>query len=135
VRLRLGLSALSIDRAKIEGPGKLLNYLGELSPTRLEGADESSAMEYKQFIIELFERELGKWRATVRRSDGKPLIVSGRGRAKLREFVTGIDAMTAEAALLAAVAAIDAGAFSRKRAVFTPTGIAGYYVARPQGEP
>jgi len=33
---------------------------------------------------------------------------------KLSEFVTGIDAMTAEAAQLAAMAAIDAGAFSRK---------------------
>ena len=112
--LRLGLSALSIDRAKIEARGKLLNYLAELSPTRLGGADESSAMEYKQFIIKRFEREPGKWRATVRRSDGKPLMVSGRARVKLSEFVTGVDAMTAEAALLAAMAAIDAGAFSRK---------------------
>src|SRR5271170_3465236 len=81
---------------------------------RLGGADESSAMEYKQFIIKLFEREPGKWRATVRRSDGKPLMVSGRGRVKLSEFVTGVDAVTAEAVLLAAMAAIDAGAFSRK---------------------
>jgi hypothetical protein len=71
-------------------------------------------MEYKQFIINRFEREPGKWRATVRRSDGKPLMVSGRARVKLSEFVTGVDAMTAEAALLAAMAAIDAGAFSRK---------------------
>lgn len=45
VCLRLGLSALSIDRARIEGLGKLLNDLAELSPARQEGADESSAME------------------------------------------------------------------------------------------
>ena len=70
-------------------------------------------MEYKQFIIKLFEREPGKWRATVRRSDGKPPMVSGRGRVKLSEFVTGVDAITAAAAMLAAMAAIDAGAFSR----------------------
>ena len=70
-------------------------------------------MEYKQFIVKLFEREPGKWRATVRRSDGKPLMVSGRGRVKLSEFVTGVDAITAAAAMLAAMAAIDAGAFSR----------------------
>ena len=70
-------------------------------------------MEYKQFIVRTFEREPGKWRAIVRRSDGRPVMVC-RGRVKIREFVTGIDAMTAEVALLAAMAAIDAGAFSRK---------------------
>jgi hypothetical protein len=70
-------------------------------------------VEYKQFIVRTFEREPGKWRAIVRRSDGKPVMVC-RGRVKISEFVAGVDAKTAEAALLAAVAAIDAGAFSRK---------------------
>ena len=72
-------------------------------------------MEYKQFIVRSFLNEtLASGRAADRDSDGKPLMVSGRGRVKLGEFVTGVDAMTAEAALLAAMAAIDAGAFSRK---------------------
>jgi hypothetical protein len=70
-------------------------------------------MEYKQFIVKIFEREPGKWRAIIRRSDGRP-VMDCRGRVKISEFVTGVDAITAEAALLAAMAAIDAGAFSRK---------------------
>jgi hypothetical protein len=76
------------------------------------GADERSAVEYKQFIVKTFEREPGKWRAIVRHSDGRPVMVC-RGRVKISEFVTGLDARTAEAALLAAMAAIDTGAFSR----------------------
>lgn len=68
-------------------------------------------MEYNQFIVKSFERRPGKWRATVRRSDGKPIMVVGR--VKLSEFVTGIDATTAEAALLAAFAAIDAGSLNQ----------------------
>jgi len=71
-------------------------------------------MEYKQFIVKYFEREPGKWRAIVKRSDGKPITVSGR--VKLSQFVTAVDATTAEAALQAAIAAIDAGAFSRRSA-------------------
>ncbi len=69
-------------------------------------------MEYKQFIVKSFERGPGKWRATVKRSDGKPIMVVGK--VKLSKFVTGVDATTAEAALLAAFAAIDAGSFSRR---------------------
>ena len=112
--LRLGLSALSTDRAKIKARGKLLNYLAELSPTRLGGADESSAMEYKQFIVKLFEREPGKWRATVRRSDGRPDGLRPR-KSETRRICYWHSAMTAEAALLAAMAAIDAGAFAEGR--------------------
>src|SRR5271169_2772558 len=73
-----------------------------------------STMEYnKQFIVEAFEREPGKWRASVRRADGKPVRIIARTRTKLDKFVTGVDATTAEAALRMAIAAIDAGAFSR----------------------
>jgi hypothetical protein len=73
-------------------------------------------MEYKQFIVKSLEREPGKWRGTVKRSDGKPIMVVGR--VKLSKFVTGVDATTAEAARLAAIAAIDAGAFSRRAGGF-----------------
>ena len=33
-------------------------------------------MEYKQFIVKAFEQKPGKWRARIKRSDGRPLIVS-----------------------------------------------------------
>jgi hypothetical protein len=69
-------------------------------------------MEYKQFIVEAFERTPGKWRARVRRSNGKAIIVMA-DRPKLAEFVTGVDVKSAQAAMLMAMAAIDAGAFSK----------------------
>jgi hypothetical protein len=52
----------------------------------------------------------GKWRARLSRSNGRPLIT---GRKKLWRFVTSVDATTASAALLMALAAIDAGTFAR----------------------
>jgi len=66
-------------------------------------------MEYQGFIVEAFERDPGKWRAKLLRSSGRPLIT---GRKRIWQFVTGIDATTAQAALLMALEAIDAGTFS-----------------------
>lgn len=70
-------------------------------------------MEYKQFIVKAFEREPGKWRASVWRANGKAITVTTDHRPKLAKFVTGMDAKTAQAAMLMALAAVDAGAFSR----------------------
>jgi hypothetical protein len=75
-------------------------------------------MEYKHFVIKAFERKPSKWRAIVQRSDGKPMMVTGR--AKLDKFVTGVDATTAQSALLMAMAAIDAEAFSRRGSFARP---------------
>ena len=71
-------------------------------------------MEYKQFIVKAFSRGPGKWRASVKRLDGKPLMHVGRARVKLDQFITGADSSTPKDALLLAMAAIDAGAFSRR---------------------
>jgi hypothetical protein len=68
-------------------------------------------MEYKGFVIRAFERELGKWRAAVRRPHGIPL--KAKDQKRLYCFVTSPDAATATDALLLALEAIDAGAFSR----------------------
>ncbi len=35
-------------------------------------------MEYRQYIVKAFERKPGKWRASVQRCDGRPLMVTGR---------------------------------------------------------
>jgi hypothetical protein len=70
-------------------------------------------MEYKQFIVKASERKPGKWRASVQRSDGKPMVVTGR--MKLDKFVTGMDAATAQDALLMAMAAKDAETFLAPR--------------------
>jgi hypothetical protein len=71
-------------------------------------------MEYKQFLITTVEPKPGKWRASVRRANGKPLVASGR--AKLEQFITGLDSASADAAMMMAMEAIDAGSFSRPTA-------------------
>ena len=71
-------------------------------------------MEYKRFLITTFEQQPGRWRASVRRANGKPLMASGR--AKLEQFITGLDAASADAAMMMAMEAIDAGSFSRPTA-------------------
>jgi|HubBroStandDraft_4_1064222.scaffolds.fasta_scaffold104724_1 hypothetical protein len=71
-------------------------------------------MEYKQFVVKAFEREPGKWRASVERANGKVLLRAlARRRRALDKFITGMDATAAEAAMQMAMAAIDANAFSR----------------------
>ena len=70
-------------------------------------------MEYKQFVVQAFEREPGKWRASIRRADCKPVKVIG-GK-KLEQSLTRFDARTAVAAIRMALAAIDAGTFVRDR--------------------
>jgi hypothetical protein len=67
-------------------------------------------MEYKQFVIEAFEREPGKWRACVQRKNGKPLRAADR---KFGKFTTGNDEISAVAAIIAALKVIDAGVFAR----------------------
>ena len=75
----------------------------------------SGVVEYKSFIVSAFEREPGKWRASVERANGKALIrMASANQKALNRFVTGVDAMAAESALRMAMAAIDANAFSRK---------------------
>jgi hypothetical protein len=67
-------------------------------------------MEYQGFVVDAFERDIGKWRAKISRSSGRPVIT---GRKRIWRLVTDADATTAPAALRMAVEAIDAGAFSR----------------------
>jgi hypothetical protein len=69
-------------------------------------------MEYKQFIVQAFEREPGKWRASVERANGKAILIT-TNRRQLAKFVTGVDVKSAQAAILMAMAAIDASAFSK----------------------
>jgi hypothetical protein len=71
-------------------------------------------MEYEHFVLKAFEREPGKWRASVERANGKALLKAiARRRRALDKFITAMDATAAEAAMRMAIAAIDANAFSR----------------------
>ena len=69
-------------------------------------------MEYREFIVRAFEREAVKWRACVERANGRA-IMTMTNRRKLAKFVTGVDVKSAQAAMLMAMAAIDADAFSK----------------------
>ena len=69
-------------------------------------------MEYKQFIVRVFEHKPEKWRASVERVDGKALMAM-TNRRKLFKFITGVDAQSAQGAVLMAIAAIDAGTFEK----------------------
>jgi hypothetical protein len=78
-------------------------------------------MEYKQFIVQAFEREPGKWRASVQHGNGKLLW---NGRSNIVKFVTAIDAKTPEAAMQMALAAIGS------RRILAPTsGFVGLFCA------
>jgi hypothetical protein len=70
-------------------------------------------MEYEHFSVIAFERQPNKWRARIRRADGMPVVI--QGFKKWEEFWTGIDWETAQAALMMAIVAIDAGTFKRSR--------------------
>jgi hypothetical protein len=48
-------------------------------------------MEYKQFIVRVFEHKPEKWRASVERVDGRVLMAM-TNRRKLFKFITGADA-------------------------------------------
>jgi hypothetical protein len=78
------------------------------------GRSRIGGMEYKQFIIKAFEQKRGKWRANVWRSNGRAIKIMGPKRTRLYKFVTGVDGKNAEAAVLMAITAIDAGAFSSR---------------------
>jgi hypothetical protein len=70
-------------------------------------------MEYKQFIVRAFEHKPEKWRASVERVDRKALMAM-TNRRKLFKFITGVDAQSAQDAVLMAIAAIDAGTFTQR---------------------
>jgi hypothetical protein len=70
-------------------------------------------MEYKQFHLRACEREPGKWRAKIRRADGKPMLVIGQ--KKIEYIVTNYDAATSAAALSMAIDVIDIRSFKRNK--------------------
>jgi hypothetical protein len=81
------------------------------------GTDTNSAIGLighgvQAFVVRAFEHEPGKWRASVERADGTA-IMAMTNRRTLAKFVTGVDVKSAQVAILMAMAAIDAGAFSK----------------------
>lgn len=67
-----------------------------------------SGIIYKGYVIDAFQRDTEKWRATIRRSDGKKIRVAFP-RSVLDETTTSTDALAAEKAVELAKKAIDGG--------------------------
>ena len=80
-----------------------LEIKGDLS---LGLPSENRSKERKRFQIDVFERGPGKWRASIRRSDGTKLRA---GNIRCDLFTTSVDTSTADRALELARKAIDAG--------------------------
>jgi len=75
------------------------------------GAAKQPAMSgiiYKAYVIDAFQRDTDKWRATIRRSDGKKIRVAFP-RSVLDETTTSTDALAADKAVELAKKAIDGG--------------------------
>ena len=68
-----------------------------------------SGIIYKAYIIDAFKRDADRWRATIRRLDGKKIRVAAPA-AVLDAATTSADALTAEKAVELAKKAIDGGA-------------------------
>jgi hypothetical protein len=67
-----------------------------------------SGISYKAYVIDAFRRDTDKWRATIRRLDGKKIRVAFPPSV-LNETKTPHDALTAEKAVEFAKKAIDGG--------------------------
>jgi Arc/MetJ-type ribon-helix-helix transcriptional regulator len=91
IRYMIKRSAASIEIEGGRGPGLPM---------------EIRSKERKCFRIDVFAREGGKWRASIRRSDGSKVRV---GNMHLDLFITSVDTSTADQAVQLARTAIDAG--------------------------
>ena len=67
-----------------------------------------SGISYKAYVIDTFQRDTDRWRATIRRLDGKKIRVSSPPSV-LDQAMTSADALTAEKAAESAKKTIDAG--------------------------
>jgi predicted nucleic acid-binding protein len=67
-----------------------------------------SGIIYKAFVIDAFQRDTDKWRATIRRLNGKKIRVAVPPSVQ-DEATTSADALTAEKAVELAKQAIDGG--------------------------
>jgi len=67
-----------------------------------------SGIIYKAYVIDAFQRDTDKWRATIRRLNGKKIRVAVPPSV-LDEATTSADALTAEKAVELAKQAIDSG--------------------------
>jgi hypothetical protein len=63
---------------------------------------------YKSYIIDAYERETGRWRATIRRQDGKRIRVAAPPTEHV-QVTTAADTLTSQEAVSLAKLRIDGG--------------------------
>jgi Ribbon-helix-helix protein, copG family len=91
----------------------IMRSTASIKPHAVEGGlslglpTEIRSKEKACFQIEVFQREPGKWRASIRRSDGSTVRV---GDMRFGLFITSVDTSTADQSLQLARKTIDAGA-------------------------
>jgi hypothetical protein len=83
--------------------GGIRRRVNRLYVRRAEG--RAKKMNYKAYKITTFEREPGKWRATISRLDGRMVTCQGKS---MPQFDTGADA-TEDYSIELAKVAIDGG--------------------------
>jgi hypothetical protein len=67
-----------------------------------------SGITYKAYVIDAYRRDIDRWRATIRRLDGKKIRVAVPPSV-VGETTTSADALTAEKAVRLAKKEIDSG--------------------------
>jgi hypothetical protein len=67
-----------------------------------------SGIAYKAYVIDAFQRDTDRWRATIRRQDGKKIRIASPPSV-LDQAMTSADALTAEKAAESSRKTIDAG--------------------------
>ncbi|WP_342722945.1 hypothetical protein AAFG07_27485 [Bradyrhizobium sp. B097] len=80
-------------------------------PAGLEAASLQplmSGVTYRDFVIDAYRRDVDRWRATIRRSNGKKIRIASPPSVR-DEATTTADAITAEKAIEFARRAIDIG--------------------------
>jgi hypothetical protein len=87
---------------------------GQLSPEHPHPLDVRAAkplmsgITYKDYVIDTYRRDIDRWRATIRRLDGKKIRVAVPPSV-VGETTTSADALTAEKAVRLAKKEIDSG--------------------------
>ena len=77
-------------------------------PDNLLKPPPMSGVAYKNFLIDAYRRDTDRWRATIRRANGKKIQIAFPPSVR-DEATTTADAITAEKAIEFAKRAIDAG--------------------------
>jgi plasmid stabilization system protein ParE len=81
---------------------------GPLAPGMSSKQPPMSGVAYKDYVIDAYRRDTDRWRATIRRSNGKKIRIAFPPSVR-DEVTTVTDAITAEKAVEFAKRAIDGG--------------------------